>query len=349
MGVYIREKGTKLYLEIRNGTSHTWERLGLTLTGRRDEDDAAREIAEKARALREHQIASGSFGMLDPVLSRLSVEEFAEIVAKSKAKKSHVPKAVKYIKAYSKGMKLAGADERFVEGFKKFLQAQDALGDTTRSHYFGALRAVFAEAHHRDAILRNPAQYIHGLPVPEPEKIWLTQEELTALLATVPRAGALGAEMRRAFQFSAYTGLRISDIRALTWGNILRGKTPQLLKRQRKTRNVVGVPLHHEAWEAIRDDAIHGKDEPVFPLLAQTKTESASYFRAWEKTAKLDRRIGWHTARHTFAVRLLESGVDLYTVSKLMGHRSVHTTEVYAKATTPMKQKAIDALPNIGG
>lgn len=342
MGVSVRNKRNHLYLETRHGGKKKWERLGLTLTGDKEADRRAMAIAEQARILREHQLATGAWGMLDPATSRLTIEQYAEKIGKEKHPKSHIPKSVKYIKEYSAGTRLEAVDAAWVDGFRRYLLRQAGLATITAAHYFAALKTVLLEAERRRAILKNPGKYIKGIAEPEPEKIWLTPEEVTALAATKPVDTPFGDEIRRAFLFACYTGLRVSDLKSLTWGAV---SGDQMVKRQKKTATTVGLPLHPRAISLLGE---RGGDEAlVFPLLTRSKTEYAQYFRRWEKAAKLAHHIGWHTARHTFAVRLLENGVDLYTVSKLLGHTSIKTTEIYAKATTVMKRKAIQSLPDI--
>lgn len=66
------------------------------------------------------------------------------------------------------------------------------------------------------------------------------------------------------------------------------------------------------------------------------------------KAAGIDKHITFHCGRHTFAVMMLDLGVDLYTVSKLLGHKSIETTQVYAKILDKNKQSAVDRIPDFG-
>ncbi|MDR1301459.1 MAG: tyrosine-type recombinase/integrase [Treponema sp.] len=72
-----------------------------------------------------------------------------------------------------------------------------------------------------------------------------------------------------------------------------------------------------------------------------------SYLTRWAKKAELEKKISWHTARHTFAVVSLEAGAEIYTILKLLGHTNLKTTQVYAKATDKMKREAVNGLPEI--
>ena len=106
-------------------------------------------------------------------------------------------------------------------------------------------------------------------------------------------------------------------------------------------------PLGEDAWRIIDSKSIHKRAEKVFPLLTSSETNTNQYLVSWAKRAGIDKQIGWHTARHTFAVLALEGGADFFTVSKLMGHTKPLATAVYAKATDRMKRQAINGLPTI--
>ncbi len=351
MPVYLREKrgkaSTRLYLDIKEGAVRRWEALGLSITGNVEADNEARRLGEKMRAIREAQIASGAWSLQDPVASRLTILEYATTLAAPMNPMTHIPKVLKYIAQYSGYTRIAAITEKWVTDFRAYLLASPAINETTASNYFSGLKTILRTAYRDHVIPRDPAATVKGIPMPEPEKVWLTEAELTALYDTVPCSGPLAAEIRKGFLFACNTGLRVSDIKSLSWGNIVRGDEPQLMKRQRKTKGMVGVPINAQAWRIIDDGKPHASTELIFPVLTRSRTEHRQYFGMWEKKAGIEHHIGWHTARHTFAVRLLEAGADLYTVSKLLGHRSIKTTEVYAKATSPMKRKAVDMLPEI--
>ena len=69
--------------------------------------------------------------------------------------------------------------------------------------------------------------------------------------------------------------------------------------------------------------------------------------KAWAKRAGIDKDITLHTARHTYATTLLTKGADLYTVSKLLGHSEVATTQIYAKIVDSKKVEAVNLLNNL--
>lgn len=88
-----------------------------------------------------------------------------------------------------------------------------------------------------------------------------------------------------------------------------------------------------------------GKDaDAVFPLMSWHAVRL--HLKAWVKKAKISKHVTFHASRHTFAVMML-SVTDIYTVSKLLGHRELSTTQVYAKVLDKAKREAVDNIPNI--
>jgi site-specific recombinase XerD len=166
-------------------------------------------------------------------------------------------------------------------------------------------------------------------------------------LADIPPLNDLEREIRQSFLFACYTGLRVSDLMTITWGDI-EHNPPQIVKRQEKTKAKVFIPLSNMAWSIINDGTIHKHTDLIFPMMSLIKRTSR-FDRLQKRVTRagIEKHIGWHTARHTFAVLSLESGAEIYTVSKLLGHTSIKTTQIYAKATDKMKREAVNALPEI--
>jgi integrase len=194
-------------------------------------------------------------------------------------------------------------------------------------------------------IVKNPAEGVPGIRARPGKRVHLTPEELD-LLADTPLAGELGAEMRRAFLFACLVGLRVSDIKQLKWGDI-EMKPLQVCKRQEKTKELVTIPLSESAWALINDGALHNHAALVFPMFGALRSSRNDILGKWANAAGLEKHVTWHIARHTFAVQALENGAEIYTVSRLLGHTDVKTTQIYADITDKTKRAAVDALPKI--
>lgn len=348
MKVSLHPKGNYLYLVYRSGGKRVWEATHIRLTGDPQTDALAKNMAEQLRAQRELQLVSGLWGLQDHTGGRQTIEDYAQGFADKMPYHRHLPKAMKYLREYSKGTNLVAIDDNWVKGFRNYLlTAADENGELrlaqiTAAHYFSAVRRILKLAVRDKILIRMPGEFVEGIKEPDPDKIWLEPEELARMWNTRP-TGRLGSEIGRGFFFSVYTCFRVSDVKALTWGEVLRDP-PRIKKRLVKTKNINVISLSPSAWNIIKDDAIHHPDELVFPELSRTRTEHHQYFRAWERRASLPHQIGWHTARHTFAVLYLDAGGDLYALSKIMGHKSIKTTEVYAKLTSGMQRAAIERL-----
>ena len=353
MGVKVREKRGKLYLDVYTCGKRTWEALGLTLTDDPKQNKEVMRLAEVCRSKRETQLVSGEWGLLDPINGKKALYQYALEVAETKNTGKNLLKALKHLADFPGGsaIQLSQVTEHWFEGFQNYLLKDAAdvngkkLAQITAAHYAGEIRFVLHRAVRDSIIPRNPAASVKGITVPESEKVYLNTEELQRL-ANTPVGGALGAEVRRGFLFSCFTGLRVSDIKSLTWGDIERDPL-QIKKRQQKTGRYVNIPLNPNAWEIINDGAIHKHSELVFPLIGTTGTSTNQYLGFWTRDAGLEKKIGWHTARHTFATLTLENGADFFTVSKLLGHTKTATTAVYTKATDKLKREAVNALPDI--
>ena len=145
--------------------------------------------------------------------------------------------------------------------------------------------------------------------------------------------------------FSCNCGLRLSDVRALKWKDIYSDNgTWKVATRMKKTENVVYIPLPGQALKWLPDTE-RNADSNVFPEL--TPYALSTHLKPWVKEAGImNKNVSYHTARHTYATMLLTLGVDLYTVSKLLGHTSIKHTQRYAKIISQKKDDAVRLIDN---
>ena len=213
----------------------------------------------------------------------------------------------------------------------------NVLSKTTVNLYCSIFRTFLNQAARDGIVPYNLAKTASMVKKTESVRQYLTIEELQRLTKT-----DLTKPCRRAFIFSCLTGLRKSDIQRLTWGDIVEqdGFT-RIIFRQKKTRNLEYLDISEQARQIIGERK--GATDSVFPKFQPTKT--TKIIRKWAQTVGIDKPLTFHSARHTFAVMMLTVGVDLYTTSKLLGHRDIKTTQIYAKIVDKKKQEAIAKIP----
>jgi len=346
MGVKIRVSRGKLFLDIYWQGERKWENLHLSLPADKATAKETMRLADIIRAKREQQLVAGEFGLQDIVAGKQGLVEYATKLASAQDKKNPLPKSIHYLKEYAGTITLGGITPTWLDGYRNFLLHQEALGEATASKYLSVLKTVLHQAIRDRLIIRDPCEGVKGIKVPEALTQHLTFPEIERLAKT-PIGGNLGADVKKAFLFACFTGLRISDLRGLKWGNIERDPLA-LRKIQQKTKAIVKIPLAATAWAIIKDEKIHHADEPVFPeLAAKVKTNTNVYLVAWAKKAGIEKQLGWHVARRSFGTLALQNGGDLKTVSKLLGHTNLKHTDKYLKTDTGTMQRAIDALPTI--
>jgi len=345
MSVKIRKKRGKLYLDIYAHGRRKWEALHLTLTGDRTHNKDIMRLAEICRVKRELQIVSGEWGILDPGSDKKTLYVLAKEMVDSGKYAVRISSVLQYLDKYPGGktIQISRINKKWVENFQDYLQKH--LSRNTARNYILGICQVLNKAVQENIILKNPGRDVEIIKKQESERVFLNIEEMQKL-ANIEAKTDLERDVKKAFIFACYTGLRVSDLITITWGNIERNP-PQIVKSQKKTGVRVYIPLHKTARTVIDDNAIHEQGELIFPWLKVIKNNRNLYLTKWAERAGIGKSIGWHTARHTFAVKSLESGADIYTVSKLLGHTDITATQVYAKATDKMKREAVNALPEI--
>jgi integrase len=149
--------------------------------------------------------------------------------------------------------------------------------------------------------------------------------------------------MKQAALFSALTGLRFSDIEKLVWGELehIEGNGYFIKFRQQKTKGVEMLPISQQAFTLL--GARQGKEEKVLNGLNYS-AYSNKHLAQWVGLAGIAKDITFHSFRHTFATLQLSKGTDIYTISKMLGHRELKTTQIYAKIIDQTKRTAADKI-----
>jgi integrase len=357
MSVKVREKRGKLYLDIYQGGKRVWESLHLTLTKDKEQNKEILRLAEICRSKREVRLLTGAWNIQDPVSGKMKLITYLENYAKDYTSPGVVRSCMRHLKEFKNGetVLISQITPAWIDDFQKWLlngafsnakkENKDRLSRTSAANYSKVLRAVLAKAVANNVINRNPSSTVQRIKELETDLTFLNLDELQRL-ANVKCDYPYTVEVRRAFLFSCYTGLRISDLETITWSEI-ETNPAQVIKRQVKTKNPVYIPLGGSARKLIIDGKEHAPDENVFKLDDRNRRTSYTHLKGWAELANVKKKISWHTARRTFATMALENGVDIYTVAKLLGHTNINQVAKYAKVTDRLRRDAIAALPDI--
>lgn len=182
------------------------------------------------------------------------------------------------------------------------------------------------------------AAKVKGIPEQESRREHLTLDELN-MLAQTPCDNPI---IKRAALFSALTGIRHVDIKKMKWREIVKeGDHYRINFTQQKTKGVEYTPISAQAnqlcGERLDDNRL------VFEGLPDPSWISKPLER-WVKAAGITKHITFHCCRHTFATLQFSNWTDIYTVSKMLGHTNVRTTQIYTKVVDEKKEIAADAI-----
>lgn len=364
------KKGAKgrqsYYLDIYKDGKRSYEFLKLYLvpeTSRatKIQNENTEKAAIAIRNQRELEIIQGKGGIAQqPTAGRMLLLDWLKAYQQQKADTGQsdgralsVGKLIGHIETY-KGSKtkLADVDENWCKGFIAYLATaksakhtknEKPLARSTTNLYFSILIAALNEAVRKKLISTNPTKNLSReerkpIKADKSNRPYLTIDEVKALMATDCR----NPEIKRAFLFACFTGLRISDIRNLQWANISKRNGGSFLSiTMQKTREPLTMKLNKQAVALLPKE---GKglifELPVWDAVVNNN------LKAWAKAAGIEKEICFHVSRHTFATMELTLGADLYVVSKLLGHSNVGTTQIYADIINKRRDEAVELIDN---
>ena len=276
------------------------------------------------------------------------VEYFKMLADKRKASNhDNWISAYNYLETFTNGkLKFADLNEKFCNAFKEYLltiksnrSSKTTLSQNSAVSYFNKLKATIKQAY-KDGYLQNDLNgKIEPIKQAETRRNFLTIEELNSLAKTECNNPLL----KRAALFSALTGLRFSDIKKLVWGEINYSKEQGYFIQftQQKTKGVEVLPISKQAYNLLGEPK--ESTIKVFEGLIYSAYENKHLYQ-WIGAAGITKNITFHCFRHTFATLQLSKGTDIYTVSKMLGHRELKTTQIYAKIIDQTKREAADKI-----
>lgn len=299
------------------------------------------QMVEQIRAERQLDIQAGKFGFLPNTNTKDFIEYFQACADKmGKSSRKNYKSVIKHFKAFAGEKfpaKLITAD--FCEKFRNhLLNDTEGVGINSALGYFVIFKVVVAKGKKENMIPPFPLDLDPVKPT-ESHKEYLTYEELIKLKDTPCTIPVL----KSAAIFSALTGLRHCDILKMVWIEIWHSAAEGdgLTYKQQKTGTVEVMPLTPQVRELMGER--RGPEDLVFQGLKYS-TLFTTVLKQWVLGAGIKKKITFHCMRHTFATMQLTFGTDIYTVSKLLGHKSVATTAIYGKIISQVKRDAVNKI-----
>lgn len=360
---------TTLYLDIICNGRRKVESLKLFLipeTSRADKqkNKETLKLAEAIRAKRVVEVQNKEFGFKSDFAEDANFYAYYVAITEkrlgteSRGNWGNWRSCLKHMEKYDPNIKkrtFADITQDWVQGFRDYLEKEACawgcdyrerikdhpLSKNSKLSYFNKLRACLNQAMEERIIQTNPIVGVERFKEAEGTRMYLTIEEVKTLAQTECEY----PNIKRAFLFSCLTGLRRSDVLRLKWGDIHKqdGYT-RIIFTQKKTGGLEYLDISAQASELLGE---RGKpNENVFTDIHSPSCTNEAIKR-WVLRAGINKEITFHCARHTFAVMMLDLGTDIYTVSKLLGHRELSTTQRYAKVLDKNKQKAVSKIPDI--
>lgn len=253
---------------------------------------------------------------------------FAEQVISNKGEAAVIKKLREFLKRDT--LLMFEIDEKLLADFYRYLE--NCLNYETPSSYMRKLKKIINEAFKQKLIADNPSVKYRKFKN-RPNEI-LTAEEMRILL----KSRCPNLTVKRVFFFSANTGVRHSDAKQLRRNNIV-GNI--LTFTQQKTGNEVQIVLNKAALSFVSSNI--KSDELLFKLKSHTATLKA--LKKWASNAGIQKRLGTHSPRRIFASNLHTSGADILTISQLLGHSHIRTSQRYIKSNNHLKEQAVNNLP----
>lgn len=236
-------------------------------------------------------------------------------------------------------------DVTIIEDFREYIlkakclkKKDQFLAQNTALSYFNKIKATLRKAYKKGLLQTDINAAVDSIKEQESQRNFLTMEEASRLFRTPCKKEIV----KRVCMFSLLTGIRYSDIAKLTWEEVQYSKSEGYYIRfkQQKTDRPVTLPISQEAFEFLGEKETQYKR--VFYDLK--KWDVDRLLPIWVKDASIEKHITFHCFRHTYATLQMAAGTDIFTVSKMLGHKNIKTTQIYTKIIDEKKRETTNKI-----
>lgn len=343
-------------MRIRKNPKGQWL-YDFTFEGKRFRVITGLSREETAEAMHEHfrRLKRQGFGIASPVQAGTVlfevfagefIDKYSKAIRRPQTVRSH-KNSIQRLKKWFKGVELRAITTERIDQYKVARSREVAPSSVNRE--LACLKKMFSQAVDWGRVAANPAARVKLFKEYAPKERILSGDEMRRLLA------AACPHLKPVLIIALNTGMRLREILTLKWENVNFTQRQILIEgRISKSRRPRKVPMNRSVMEALR--AIPRKGLVVFfnEDTGQALNSVRTAFLAACRRAKKDPEdpgdpgipgVRFHDLRHTAATKMLEAGVDIVTVSKILGHSSIEITyQRYCHPTPENMQNAVDRL-----
>jgi site-specific recombinase XerD len=248
-----------------------------------------------------------------------------------------------YLKTFKNDLTVHDIDGAFVDGFQNYLIKKVGNGENTVSRKMSLFAGFIRDLRMNGTIITNPYEFVNIVSGRASSKTKLTPEQIEAITQlNLPTNGTLW-HTRNYFMYSFYNaGIRFGDICCLTWDNIVDGRLVYKMNKTSGTKSIKQMPYHLEILNHYKNKNSKPSDY-IFPILKIKHTDGFELRREISsrnvvinknlkkiaKMANVESNLSFHVSRHSFSQYALKKGLDIYTISKALGHTDIKVTQAY--------------------
>ena len=311
------------------------------------------DLAEIVKAKRLVQLRNREFGLKDNINLNVNFVAFYESIVEdyyNKGSNSNYQSwkaSLNHFKfLYGDKLMSHQLSSNHIKKYRAYLLAakttrgksEKNLSVNTASSYFKNFITILKLAFDEKIITENLAEKAEYIKEQETHRQYLTEEELGVLWSTEIKI----EKVKHMAFFSALTGLRFVDVNNLDWNDIFNDKHQNyyIILREQKTKSIQNHPISKTAYDILKK-----QDTTIGFIFGKIEYHQiARPLKDWIEKSGIRKKISYHNFRHSYATLQLANGTDIYTVSKLLGHKNVSTTQIYTKILDKNKIEAANRI-----